>query len=155
MHTIPAVLKAQRIVTQLFAGIDVTVVINDYHGSCGATQDRDIQVHVIKNSTRWGHVGKLAYAENMHGGSIWVFYDRLQETTNPGELPNSLAQVLVNEIIQVLQGIDPVVDLSAFQHHLGPSIGQPTVEGRASLGLAEVALIHRALDTRSQRDGSR
>jgi hypothetical protein len=96
--------RAQGLANEIFAGVGVKI---DWRLGQPSRSQRSRQtpivVEMVTDIPR-ELPGALAFAYPYEGVHINVFYDRVQEATEPQLTPNVLAHVLVHEITHILQG---------------------------------------------------
>jgi hypothetical protein len=98
----PVLHQSQVLANEMFTRVNVKI---DWHRDAPSRlQWRPIMVEIATGTPAQRAPGALAFALPYEGVHIVVFYDRIQEATQPELTPNVLAHVLVHEITHILQG---------------------------------------------------
>lgn len=110
--------RAQALAGEIFAGVGVKV---DWRlGQPPRSQSRAaraIVIEMVTGTPKGRTPGALAYALPYEGVHIDVYYDRVQQATEPEYAPNVLAHVLVHEITHILQGTSRHSDSGIMKAH--------------------------------------
>jgi len=96
--------RAQGLANEIFAGVGVNI---DWRVGQPSRSQRSLQTPIVVEMVTGiprELPGALAFAYPYEGVHINVFYDRVQEATEPQLTPTVLAHVLVHEITHILQG---------------------------------------------------
>jgi hypothetical protein len=101
----PMLGRAQALANEIFAGVGVKI---DWRTGQPSRSQRSrqtpIAIEMTTGTPRERLPGALACSLLYEGIHVVVFYDRVQEATEPQLTPNVLAHVLVHEITHILQG---------------------------------------------------
>jgi hypothetical protein len=96
-----AALRAQTLVSKMFAEIGVTIEWRYGLRNCPA---ESIRVSLSRSTATTLKPGALAYALPYEGTHIEVFYDRISKNWELAMVPAVLGHVLVHEITHILEG---------------------------------------------------
>jgi hypothetical protein len=92
--------RAEKIASKMFSGIGVTL---DWRHNC---QAGGIRISLSDHSLAKRLPHALAYALPYEGTHIVVFYDRVEQVSQPSRRPSLMAHVLAHEITHILQGVE-------------------------------------------------
>jgi hypothetical protein len=106
--------RAQVMASRMFAGIDVLL---EWRGTrnCGEGDNMVIELRI--STPRDYQPGALAEAFPYEKTHILVFYDRMQNSTEPAILSGLLAHVLVHEITHMLEGVSRHSNTGVMKAH--------------------------------------
>jgi hypothetical protein len=93
---------ARKTVSQMFAGIGVTIDWRTQRGDCPADA---LKIRLSNKTEETLRPGALAYALPYEGTHIVVFYDRIQQMGNPRFAPRVMAHVIVHEITHITERV--------------------------------------------------
>ena len=112
-----AVMRAEKIATQMFA--DIGVGIEWYHDRrhCNIPPEEFLDILLSTSASDRQFPGALAYSRLADGVHIVVFYNRVAKMVDPKRVPNLLANVLVHEIAHMLEGISRHSDKGIMKAH--------------------------------------
>jgi hypothetical protein len=141
--------QAKAIASRMFSGIGVTI---DWRHRCPAD---GILISLAGLTPANRLPGALAYAMPYEGTHIVIFYDRVQESTQPNMVPRVLAHVLVHEITHILQGVSRHSSQGLMKARWDDSDYSAMTWKPLPFASEDIDLIYKGLATRAGRASAR